>query len=164
MSSAANRIYTRHTFGRRVLAAFAAVSILALNGCSEPTSTEEEILATIAKAEAAAESRDLGDVRKLISDAYSDKRGYDKKEISNLLRLLFVAHQSVHLAVYVENIDIKSPEVAEVVALVGMADTASRLPDVDLYQFDVQLVKRGNKQWQLVEADWRRGFGNAPAR
>ena len=45
-----------------------------------------------------------------------------------------------------------------------MADTAGALPDVDLYQFDVRLIKNDDDKWQLVEADWRRGLGKAPER
>ena len=80
-----------------------------------------------------------------------------------MLRLLFVTHQKVHVQVFIEAIEFESPDVADVVALVGMADTAGALPDVDLYQFDLRLT-RDDDEWQLVEADWRRGLGQAPQR
>ena len=135
-----------------------------LGGCSDPTTPEVEIRAVITQAEEAAESRDLGDIRPLIADEYSDKRGYDKDQIQDLLRLLFLTHQSIHLLVHIESVDLPSTDVANVVALVGMADTADTLPDVDLYQFEVQLIDQGDGEWQVVNADWRRGLGNPPGR
>ena len=137
---------------------------VALGGCSDPTTPEAEVRAVILRAEEAAESRDVGDIRPLISSEYSDKRGYDKDQIQDLLRLLFLTHQSIHLAVHVESIEWPSADVAKVVALVGMADTADILPDVDLYQFDVELENQGDGEWLLVKADWRRGLGKPPNR
>lgn len=142
------------------VALIAAASII--GGCSEPPSAEAEIRKTIARAEAGAESRDLGDLRPLIADEYLDERGYDKRQIEQVLRLLFVANQSIHLAVYIESIDIPNPGSATVIALVGMANTADRLPDVDLYQFEVRMVKHDDKEWQVVDADWQRGLGKPP--
>lgn len=135
-----------------------------LVGCSEPSTPEAEVRALIAEAETAAEARDLGDIRPLIAEPYTDRRGYGKKDIEQLLRLVFVTHQSVHLQVYVESIQFEQPDVANVVALVGMADTAGALPDVDLYQFDVQLTRNDDNEWQVAEADWRRGLGKPPER
>lgn len=137
---------------------------IVLTGCSEVSTPEAEIRALIAKAEIAAEARDLGDIRPLIAETYTDRRGYNKPDIEGLLRLVFVAHQSVHLQVYVETIEFVQPNIANAVALVGIADTAGALPDVDLYQFDVRLIRNDDEEWQLVEADWRRGLGKAPER
>ena len=135
-----------------------------LTGCSEPSTPEAEVRALITEAEVAAEARDLGDIRPLIAETYTDRRGYNKREIEQLLRLVFVTHQSVHLQIYVETIEFAQPDIANAVALVGMADTAGALPDVDLYQFDVRLIRNDDEEWQLVEADWRRGLGKPPKR
>ena len=135
---------------------------IVLTGCAEPSPPEAEIRALIANAETAAEARDLGDIRPLIAETYTDRRGYDKSELERLLRLLFIRYQSVHLQVYIETIEFKQPDIANAIVLVGMADTAGALPDVDLYQFDVRLNRNDDDEWQLVEADWRRGLGKAP--
>lgn len=132
-------------------------------GCSEPPSAEAEIRETIARAESGAEDRDLGELRPLIADEYLDERGYDKRQIEQVLRLLFVANQSIHLAVYIESIEIPAPGNATVMALVGMANTAERLPDVDLYQFEVRMIGRGDGEWQVTWADWQRGLGKPPS-
>jgi len=137
---------------------------IALTGCAEPSTPEAEVRALITEAEVAAEARDLGDIRPLIAETYTDRRGYNKREIEQLLRLVFVTHQSVHLQIYVETIEFAQPDIANAVALVGMADTAGALPDVDLYQFDVRLIRNDDEEWQLVEADWRRGLGKPPKR
>ncbi len=137
---------------------------IVVTGCAEPSTPEAEVRALIAKTETAAEARDLGDIRPLIADTYTDRRGNNKSDIERLLRLLFITHQSVHLQVYVESIQFEQPGVANAVALVGMADTAGALPDVDLYQFDVRLIRNDDEEWQLVKADWRRGLGKAPER
>jgi len=138
--------------------------LFVLTGCTEPSTPEAEVRALIAEAETAAEARDLGGIRPLIAEAYTDRRGYTKPELEKLLRFVFVTHQSVHLQVLVESIEFEQPGVANAVALVGMADTAGALPDVDLYQFDVRLIRNDDDEWQLVEADWRRGLGKAPER
>jgi hypothetical protein len=156
---------------KHVLSSFSpALSLLirtlpiVLTGCTEPSTPEAEIQTLIATAETAAEARDLRSIRPLIAETYTDRRGYNKPELEKLLRLLFVTHQSVHLQVYVESIEFEQPGVANAIALVGMADTAGALPDVDLYQFDVRLIRNDDDEWQLVEADWRRGLGKAPER
>lgn len=149
---------------RPVLPLLICVLASVLAGCSEPSTPEAEIRALIAQAETAAEARDLGDLRPLIAEAYTDQRGNSKADIERLLRFVFVRHQSVHLQVYVEAIEFEQPGVANAVALVGMADTAGALPDVDLYQFDVRLLRNDDEDWQVVEADWRRGLGKAPDR
>jgi hypothetical protein len=138
-----------------------AVAILC-GGCAAPAEPEAQVREVIRQAEQAAEARDLRKMRTLVADAYLDVRGNDKPALENLLRLVFLAHQSVHLVIYVESIEFPSAAVAEVVALVGMADTAAALPDVDLYQFEVQLASQGDGEWQLIDADWRRGLGKAP--
>lgn len=156
-----SQVNRRASASNKCLKLFPIVCLL-LAGCSEPTSTEAAIRTTIEQAELAAEARDLGDIRALIAEQYADRRGNEKKEIENLLRLIFLAHQSVHLAVHIESIDIRGPDVADVIALVGMADTADGLPDVDLYQFDVRLVSDDGEDWQVIDADWRRGLGKPP--
>lgn len=156
-------IHVSTGFGPVHLLFFLALPIV-LTGCTEPSPPEAEIRALIANAETAAEARDLGDIRPLIAETYTDRRGYDKSDLERLLRLLFVTHQSVHLQVYIESIEFKQPDIANAIALVGMTDTAATLPDVDLYQFDVRLIRNDDGEWQLVEADWRRGLGKAPQR
>lgn len=136
--------------------------LLLCAGCAEPTSPESEVRQVIRAAEEAAEDRDLGAIDELVAEDYSDARGNDKRAILNLLRLVFIAHQSVQLVIYVESLEFPTAGRAEVVALVGMADTADKLPNVDLYQFEVQLVSRGGGEWQLIDADWRRGLGKPP--
>lgn len=133
-----------------------------ITGCSEPSPPEAEIRALIANAETAAEARDLGYIRPLIAEAYTDRRGYNKPEIENLLRLLFARYQSLHLQVYIESIEFEQPYIANATALVGMADTAGALPDVDLYQFDFRLIRNDDDEWKLVEAEWLRGLGKPP--
>jgi hypothetical protein len=149
---------------RRALCLLLLTLPMLLIGCAEPTTPEAEVRAFIAEAETAAEARDLSDMRPLIAENYSDRRGNDKPSLENLLRFLFVTHQSVHLQVYIESIEFEQPGVANAIALVGMADTAGALPDVDLYQFDARLIRNDADEWQLVEADWRRGLGKPPPR
>ncbi|MBT8441287.1 MAG: hypothetical protein KJO76_02790 [Gammaproteobacteria bacterium] len=157
---------TRHISSGLRPALFLVIGALtmALPGCAEPPAPEEEIRTLIAEAETAVEARDLGDIRPLIAEAYIDPRGNGKPAIERLLRFMFIKYQSVHLQIYVESIDFPQPGVANVIALVGMADTAGALPDVDLYQFDVRLLRNDDEEWQVVEADWRRGLGKAPER
>ncbi len=138
--------------------------LITLASCTETSTPEAQIIAMIEAAEEAAEARELKSLKRLISDNYSDTRNNTKTSMENILRLLFVTHQSIHLLVRVEEIVLTNPNRASLSALVGMADTAKGLPSVDLYQFELLLVRDRNDDWQVLSADWRRGLGRPVAK
>jgi len=129
-----------------------------LGGCGvvEP---EAELRELIAEAEEAAESRNTGYFRALLSDNYVDRRGQRKADIIDLIRGYFFVHSSVEVLNRVEAISLEGEDAAEVIlntALVGQAQGRSLLGiDGEYYRLELELVREGN-DWRIIGADWGR--------
>lgn len=136
------------------------IIVLALAACSRQSSPEAEIRAAIARAQAAAEERNVRALRALIADDYADDRGLDRKAVENLIRLEVLRHQSVHLFVRIRGIEFPEPDRALVSVAAAMAGrpvaNAGELVglNADLYRFDLEWVRRGG-EWQVRRADWK---------
>ncbi|MEE8527537.1 MAG: hypothetical protein V3S70_03090 [Gammaproteobacteria bacterium] len=133
---------------------------LSLAGCSDPGSPEEQVRALIANAETAAQEKQLGDLRSLVSDSYVDGRGNDKQQIVQMLRIYLLRHQSVHLYVHVESVEFPVPELASVSLVVGMAgrgisEGSDWRINADLYNITLELEGDAS-EWQVISADWQR--------
>lgn len=129
-------------------------------GCGpDPGTPEDQVRRLFDEAEFAVEDRDLGRLREMIAEDYSDRYGHDKYAIENLLRAYFFRHGSIHLLTRVESIEFPGTDYAEATLLVGMADTARDTFGADVYQLNVRLVDRGDAEWQVVGAQWQRGLG-----
>lgn len=149
----------------------ALVALLVLAGCrGERLAPEEQIRARIQQAVVAAEQKDLGTLRAIISNEYRDDQGDDRRAADNLLRLHFLRNESVYLLTRVQSITVINPERAEAIVLVAMAGVPIRseaeLPGVhaDLHRFEFLFV-REDKTWRVQRAAWRRatladGFGS----
>lgn len=133
---------------------------LALGACSRPSSPEAEIRAFVAKAQAAAEARDVSALRALIADDYGDSRGYDRKTVVNLIRLQVLRHQTIHLFTRIRAIELPEPGYARLNVAVAMAGRpvaqADELAGVtaDLYRFEFELVRGSDREWQIRQATW----------
>ncbi|MBL8250825.1 MAG: hypothetical protein JNK31_04055 [Candidatus Competibacter sp.] len=133
---------------------------LALLGCSRQSSPEAEIRETVAKAVAAAEARDVRDLRGMIADDYADRRGLDRKALENLLRLQVLRQQSLHLFTRVRRIEFPEPDrarasVAAAMAGRPVADAGALVNlNADLYRFELELVRHGPNDWRVRGADW----------
>jgi len=146
---------------RPAVAAFLLVAGLA--GCGPGPSPEDEVREVVAAAEQAAEARDALSLRALVADDYRDGRGYGADEIRRLVHGYLLAHQSVHLLVRIEEIELPATDLARLRATVGMvgkeADAASAWDlAADAYEFDVTLAREGG-DWRVIKADWRRALG-----
>ena len=138
----------------------AALSLLA--ACGREPSPEDAVRAVVAEAEAAAEARDASALFALVADDYRDGRGNGPDEIRRYVRGFLVMHQSVHLLVRIEEIELMATDLARLRATVAMAgreaETASASGlSADLYEFDVTLAREGG-DWKVTRAEWRRGL------
>jgi hypothetical protein len=122
-------------------------------------SPDAKIRTTIAHAEAFAEAKDLGGLKDLISDAYRDDAGQDKRAILGLLFMQFRKHESIHLLTRITRVDVQPPHAT---ATVFTAMAGRPIPSVDdlpalradLYRFDLTLVdERGT--WRVTKSAWR---------
>ncbi len=141
------------------------VVALALGACSRPAdSPEAEVRALVARAQAAAEARNVRDLRALIADEYVDAHGHDRKAVENLIRLHVLRNQSVHLLTRIRDIAFPEPDRATVSVAAAMAGRPVTHADdlvgltADLYRFDLDLVREGGGEWRVSSAAW------APAR
>ena len=137
--------------------------LLLMTACSGPADAPEtEIRQFIARAQAAIEERNMGDLRTLIADDYSDSEGRDRKAIEQLMRLYILRSQSVHLFVRIRDIVLTGPDHATVSIAVAMAGKPMNSADqligfnADLYRFDLELIRQANGDWPVLRASWDR--------
>jgi|GEM_PF-321654 len=140
-----------------------ALAALPLLGCwPEPGSPEGQLRALFAEAEKAAEARDTGALKDLISEHYADRRGRDQQAIVGLIKFYFSRHKSIHLLTRIGSPRFLQPTRAQVTAFVAMAGQPipagaelSRLR-ADLHRFDFELVSTAEGEWKVTRAEWRR--------
>lgn len=146
-------------WGRRCVLLLAALVVLACS--SSPQTPEGQIAALIDHAEAAAESRDLGELAKLVSDDYRDPQGNDKGAALDIARFYFLRNQRIHLLVRADDIQLIATDKAAAVVYVAMAgqpiDTPSQLTQLqgDVMRFDLALV-RTDSEWRVASASYQR--------
>lgn len=128
---------------------------------SERDNPEAQVRALLARGEAAAEKKESGVLRQLISEKYSDSQGQDKKTVEAILRYYFLRHESIHLLTRIQQISFPQPGIAQAIVMVAMAgqpiadaEELERLR-ADLHRFEISLA-RENGEWKVTSAEWRR--------
>lgn len=141
-----------------VLALAAVVSACS----STPKGTpEDQIRALIANGEKAAEEKDLGTLKNLVSDAYKDEDGNRKPEIMQILAFHLMRNASVHLLTRVRTIEFPELKTAKATVYVGMAGgKLGSIDDLmryraDLYRVDFTAANEGQPDWRVTSAKWR---------
>ena len=138
---------------------FLAGMATAVTACGPVADDEERLRALVAETEAAAEARDTGFFRDLISDNYTDRAGRGRDQIIDTIRGYFFINANVEVLNQVAEVQLIGDDVAEVVlrtALVGRAQGSSVLGiDADYYRLELELVREG-PDWQIIGADWGR--------
>jgi len=138
------------------------VVAMLLPGCrDERASPEAEVRALIDSAVTAAEQKNIGTLKDIVSEKYSDEQGQDKRAVEGLLRLHFLRNQTVHLYAHIQSVTLPQPDRAQATVLVAMAGlpiaSAQALPALraDLHRFEIDLAREG-KTWRVQRAAWRR--------
>lgn len=137
------------------------IGTLVLAACSKPDSPETRVRAAIATAVAAAEKKDIGPLKGMVSDKYTDAQGQDKRAVESVLRFYFLRNQSIHLLTRTSSVTFPQKDRALAVVYVGMAaqpvasvDELERLR-ADLFRFEITFVDEGG-EWRAIGAEWRR--------
>jgi hypothetical protein len=139
-------------------------ALLALAGCGNANSPEQQVREVIGQLEAAVEARDVSALMEHISEDYRDPNGSGPQEASRYARGYFIANQSIHLLTRIETLEFPSDGEARAKVLVGMvgqdadnnADDAGKWDlAADLYQFKIAL-RREDGEWQVTFAEWQR--------
>ena len=122
---------------------------------------EAQVRALIAQAESAAEKKESGALRRLVSEKYSDSQGQDKKAVEAILRYYFLRNATIHLFTRVQQISFPQPDSAQATVMVAMAgqpiSSAEEIERMraDLHRFEITLA-RENAEWKVIRAEWRR--------
>jgi hypothetical protein len=132
--------------------------LIALGGCGNRSTPEQQVRAVIATGEAAAEKRDLSALMDLVSSRYEDSQGGSAVELTRRLRGYFIVNQSVHLLTRIESIEFPYQDLARVRLTLGTlgrqttaADTIDLAADVHFVQLELHL-ERG--EWKVTRAEW----------
>ncbi len=132
---------------------------LLIQACSEnDKSPEDEIREFIDAGVQAAESRSTDDLAGMAHENYIDHKGFNRKQLTGLLRGYFLRHKNIHLFTRIDAIEILDENRAEVRLFVAMAGNA--ISDVSAlsslrartYLFELQLIKQ--ERWLLRYARW----------
>ena len=141
--------------------------LMALCACGDDAGIpEEQIRAYVTAAELSAEARDVGGINDLIADEYSDRNGYDRNAVSNLFRVYFMQHQSLHLLTRIEKLSFPASDVADLTVTVGVlgkqSEDVSAANDsqwgltTEIHRFRVQLLRQDG-EWLATGAEYLRG-------
>jgi hypothetical protein len=138
------------------------IMALLCSACSrQRESPEEQIRSLIRNATVAAEQKDLGTLRGIISETYADDQGQNKRAVEGLLRVHFLRNESVHLLTRIESVTLPQPDRGRAAVLVAMAGvpitSEAALPGLraDLHRFEIDVV-REDKVWRVQRATWYR--------
>ena len=146
----------------RIFPLLVFVAVLQIACGSKPDSPEARVRALFNKAEVAAEKKDLGTLRALISDHYLDDLGQDKQAILGVLSFHFFRNQSIYLLTRIQTIAFPETARAEAVVFVATAGQPIRGTEelvalrADLFRFDITLADKGKDNWKVTRAQWRR--------
>jgi len=128
--------------------------------CSRTESPEEQIRMFVKTGEEAVEARELGNVKKLISEQYLDQGQRTKRDMVALVARYLYVNKNIHLLTRIDQLNFPAPDKAQFhlyVAMTGqnVSDLDSLLNmQADLYRFDMELA-REEDDWQLVRSTWR---------
>lgn len=144
-----------------MMARFALLAAAASLRACAGGGAEEQLRRLIDEAEAAAESRDTGHFRSLISPDYRDTRGNDRDDVINLLRAYFLTHQSVEVVTRIEDVVLDGSDAAEIALGVALLGSRRRTSGEslfgglrgDLERLELELVREGG-DWRIVGASW----------
>ena len=139
----------------------AIVLCLAASCAPDPGSPEERVTALVARAAAAAQAGDLGALRDLVSDDYSDPAGRDQRAITGLLAAHLLRNRSIHLFTRVGSARETEPGRLEATILVAVAGQPIASADdidalrADLLRLELTLAEEGRGRLKVTSAAWR---------
>lgn len=145
---------------KNLSAAVLLCTVVLLQACSDDgDSAEIQIRNYIEAGVEAAEARKTGALGNMVYDGYLDQQGYNKKQLTGLLRAYFFQHRNIHLFTRIEEIELLGENQAQVRLHVAMAGSA--ISDIDaisalrarIYRFELRLIK--DDEWLLQHASWK---------
>ena len=139
---------------------YLAVCICLAVSCGRGDSPEDQVRRFIQQGEEAAEARDIGALKDLISPEYIDGGRRGRRDIVVIAARYFMANKNIHIFSRIGELVFPDPDHADLKLYVAM--TGQNVSDLDallnmradMYLFDLHLIRDGG-DWLLVNADWR---------
>lgn len=140
------------------------LALFLLSACGPGDSPEEQVRQYVAAAEAAAETRNVGDLQELIAEQYQDDQGRTRGDIMAVAARYLYVNKNIHVLTRIEEASFPAPDQARLAVYAAL--TGQNVSDLDallnmqadLYRFDLEL-QQTEGEWQLVRADWRPARG-----
>ena len=148
---------------KTVIRSISAILIVSglLFACGRGDTPEEQIRQYVEAGEIAAEARDSGDIKQLISEKYADKHGRTRRDSVAIAARYFFSQKNIHIFTRISELSFPEEDKATLYVYVAMSgqnvsdlDTLLNM-QADLYRFDIELI-REEKEWKMITADWRR--------
>lgn len=138
---------------------FLSIPICLLGACGGGGDPEAELRALLESAETAAEERDTGYFRRLISDDYIDAQGRGKQQLVDFIRGYLFLNANVEVVNRVQDISLAGDDAARIAvqsALIGRNEGRGVFGlSGNLYDIDLELV-RERGEWKIIGAQWER--------
>jgi hypothetical protein len=134
--------------------------VLLATACGRGGSPEDQVKRFVKAGEEAAEARDIGALKELISEEYADGRGRSRRDIVAIAARYLLSNRDIHILTRIGELVFSGPDRVDLVLFVAM--TGRNVSDLDtllnmradLYRFDLRLAREGG-HWRLAGADWR---------
>ena len=121
-----------------------------------PSAPRERVSAIVDELVSAAEKKNLGPFKKHLSEEIRDESGRGKKELLDLLRLIFLRHSKISLTVLSKQVEENTnPSIFDVSLSLLMSE--SLLP-TDRGEFFLTFRKEGDA-WRIWALKWGEGYG-----
>ncbi len=139
-------------------------------GCDRPPETPEaRIRALFSEVERASRERDLGTLRDMISETYSDTRGRNQEDVRAILTAYYLRRGSIYVLTRVRTLELQENGRARASVLAGLARAPTldfgdlRRPQADVYVFDLDLAEEEDTRWRVTAASWRQALWDPAA-
>ena len=132
--------------------------------CGNGDRPEEQVKRFVDAGEAAVEARNMGDVKSLISENYSDDQGRTRGDLVAVSARYILSNKNIHVLTRIGELNFPTEDKCILQLYVAM--TGQNVSDLDallnmqadLYLFEMELVLE-NDEWKLLKADWRPAKG-----
>ena len=145
---------------RSFLMIFTVLTVTSFIACSgDEQSPEQQIEQLNSNAKLAAEAKDVGVLKDMVSEDFKSGQ-YDKNSIIRLVSLYLLGYKNLHLFSLTRSLQVIDEDSANAEVLVAMAgkpiaDT-DQLSDLraEMLRFNVSYV-RNEDEWQVISVDWK---------
>jgi len=137
------------------LCTLAMLVVLALPGCGEEPTLEQQIIGTINELEELAEAGERGDFMDLVDEAFAGQHGtLLRMQFERFMILQWNQHRRLYAQLFPITVRAEGPDLASARFKALITGGRGLLPDSgQLFQIETTFQKSGD-DWLLLTADW----------